>query len=42
MDVAFAADGRCVAEPGRNLFDGGSKIALGLRGAIEALQFASR
>src|SRR5215471_14505050 len=39
MDVAFAADGRRVAELCRDLFDGGAKIALGLSGAVEALKF---
>ena len=39
MNVAFAADGRCVAEPRGDLFDGGAKVAFGLCCAVKILQF---
>src|SRR5215469_12905696 len=39
MDVAFAADRRGVAQPGRDLFDSGPKIALSLGSAVEAFKF---
>jgi hypothetical protein len=42
MDVAFAADGRRVTEPCRDLFDRGAQVALGLGGAVKTLQFAER
>ena len=42
MHVAFAADGRRVAELARHFFDRGAKIALRLRGAVEALKLIER
>ena len=38
MHVAFAADGRCVAEPGRGLLDSRAEVALGLSRTVEALK----
>src|SRR5262252_1875240 len=39
MDVALPADRRRIAEPGGDFFDRAAKIALGLSGTVEALQF---
>jgi hypothetical protein len=38
MHVAFAANGRRIAEFSRDLFNRGSKISLRLRGAIKAVK----
>ena len=42
MHIAFAANGRRVAEPARHFFDGGAEIALCLGGAVEALKLIER
>ena len=42
MHVAFAADGRRIAELARHLFDGGAEVALRLRGAVEAFKLIER
>jgi hypothetical protein len=42
MHVAPAADGRRIAKPPGQFFDGSAQIALGLSGAVEALKLIER
>jgi hypothetical protein len=42
MYVTFPADGRSIAKPRSDVLDCGLKIALGLGGAVDVLQFIER
>ena len=42
MYVAFPADSRGIAKARGDILDCGSKIALGMGGAVEALEFIQR